>query len=397
MLVGAQMMLGGKTLNVFQSNTDDPYITVPDEDDKSDDEDAAIKSDDFVFTVGSTAEEQSIMEVYVYDEKQGSTFVHHDFHLPAFPLCTAWMDLRPNSAEAIKGSFLAVGTFQPGIEIWNLDVMDVLEPVATLGGRHPPVQPPPESQKSKKKKSKSPAQMKDELLGELKQGSHSDAVMCLSWSPGHRTRLASGSADCAVKLWDLSTASCSQTLTHHRGKVQSLQWNPSEPSVLLTGAYDHKVAMCDVRAPNNVFMFPVGSDVESLCWSIAHPFQFLVSVEAGSVICFDARRPNDRALFQIAAHERAATAIGVTHVNGVSVLATVGLDAKAKLWDITSTPRLIESKDLNVGPLFAMGVREDVLAAGGQDGKVAVWHFSVGDAQAVIFFLLFNKIVRHIL
>ncbi len=32
------------------------------------------------------------------------------------------------------GSFVAVGTFHPAIEIWNLDVIDSLEPAATLGG-----------------------------------------------------------------------------------------------------------------------------------------------------------------------------------------------------------------------------------------------------------------------
>ena len=32
------------------------------------------------------------------------------------------------------GSFVAVGTFHPSIEIWNLDVIDSLEPAAVLGG-----------------------------------------------------------------------------------------------------------------------------------------------------------------------------------------------------------------------------------------------------------------------
>jgi hypothetical protein len=29
---------------------------------------------------------------------------------------------------------VAVGTFRPGIEIWDLDVLDPLEPSAVLGG-----------------------------------------------------------------------------------------------------------------------------------------------------------------------------------------------------------------------------------------------------------------------
>ena len=37
-------------------------------------------------------------------------------------------------AAAQARSFVAVGTFKQGIEIWDLDVLDPLEPAATLGG-----------------------------------------------------------------------------------------------------------------------------------------------------------------------------------------------------------------------------------------------------------------------
>jgi periodic tryptophan protein 1 len=293
------------------------------------------------------------------------------------------MNLRPGTADE-KGSFLAVGTFKPAIEIWNLDVIDVLEPVASLGGRHPAPDTPIQLTKNKKKK-RSKQKLQEQLLGVLKDGSHSDAVMCLGWHEANRGRLASGSADCTVKLWDLCNLTCTQTLTHHTNKVQSLQWNPAEGSVLLTGGYDHKVILSDVRSPQTPIVFPVDSDVESVCWSVAHPFQFMVSLESGGVHSFDARNPNGRSLFNLSAHERATTSIGSTMVNGLSILGTVGLDGKAKLWNITDgTPRLLDSKDLQAGPLFALSLREDVLIAGGQEGKVAVWHFEVGNDARIV-------------
>ena len=42
--------------------------------------------------------------------------------------------LPTDGTPAPVGSFVAVGTFQPDIEIWNLDVVDVMEPTAVLGG-----------------------------------------------------------------------------------------------------------------------------------------------------------------------------------------------------------------------------------------------------------------------
>ena len=46
------------------------------------------------------------------------------------------MDPLPagGAAASQRGNFVAIGTMQPAIEIWDLDVMDGAEPAAILGG-----------------------------------------------------------------------------------------------------------------------------------------------------------------------------------------------------------------------------------------------------------------------
>jgi periodic tryptophan protein 1 len=227
-------LLGGRALTMYESNEDDPLVTLPDEEDVSDDEDAVVLPTDAVIVTGRTEDEESVLEVQIFEEATSTIYVHHDVALPAFPLCMTWLNRGPQLPAAMDGmdaaaaaaaaapavgagSFLAVGTFQPEIEIWNLDVMDALEPVATLGGREAPAAPSAADKKSKKKKGKA---LKEKLLGKLKEGSHADAVMCMSWHEAHPTRLASGSADMTVKLWDVSTQQCTATFKHHTNKVQ---------------------------------------------------------------------------------------------------------------------------------------------------------------------------------
>jgi periodic tryptophan protein 1 len=70
----------------------------------------------------------------VFDESASTSYVHHDIALPSFPLALQYINVNP--ADGKQGAFVAVGTFQPAIEIWNLDMMDVMEPTAVLGGRH---------------------------------------------------------------------------------------------------------------------------------------------------------------------------------------------------------------------------------------------------------------------
>ena len=117
--------------------------------DSDEEEDTRIKPSDAILLAAHAEDEYSCLEVYVYDRDEGALFVHHDIALPAFPLALAWMGHPPgvsvaaedvSAANRPSGNFVAVGTFEPGIEIWNLDVLEALTPTATLGGRETPAE-----------------------------------------------------------------------------------------------------------------------------------------------------------------------------------------------------------------------------------------------------------------
>lgn len=412
---GAELMLGGRALTVHASNADDPYVTVPDHEDfdEEDDEDLAVKPTDVLIAVGRTEDEASVVELYLYEEEGNKLYVHHDFNLPSFPLTMCWLDCDPRSATPAessassspaaavpaapaKGSFLAVGTFHCGIELWNLDVLDVLEPVATLGGRHDPDPElikriaEEEAAKAKKKGKKGAkaaldAGVQAKLMGELKEGSHADAVMSLAWHPASRTRLASGSADKTVKLWDVSTQKCTHTFSAlHKDKVQTIGWNVAEPNILLSGSYDQTCAVADVRADlrdgkQGVLRFALGADVEQARWSPHHPFLFAAALENGHVLFFDARAAssgNTSPLFTLAAHNAPCTSLSFNSVLPTT-FATASLDKTVKVWDFNPSPHLVSSKEMKAaGGLFTAHFDVNyahVLAAGGDKGKLAVW------------------------
>jgi periodic tryptophan protein 1 len=94
---------------------------------------------------------------------------------------------------------MIVGTFLPEIEIWNLDSEDCA-PIAVLGDFN-------ESENAKKsvvKKFKN----KKEQETTFSEVTHTDAIMCLSLNPYQQEYLASGSADCTVRIWDIDELSC---------------------------------------------------------------------------------------------------------------------------------------------------------------------------------------------
>lgn len=260
------------------------------EDDDDEREELEVLPTDNLIVVAKTEDEISQLEIYVYDESQENLYAHHDLMLPNFPLCLEWLDFPPASSSSSKstpglngsdtpgfGNYIAVGTLDPEIEIWSVDVIEAMYPASILGRpdqtkAHVPV--PSGTGKKKRKKPKH---------RQVESSYHVDAILGLSWNKSQRNLLASASADRTVKIWDLSRdptmngeGGAIHSFDVHKDKVQAVQWNDKEPTVLLTGSYDRTVRTFDLRTPTAGVGAIVGSDVEALRWDPWDNYGFYV-------------------------------------------------------------------------------------------------------------------------
>ncbi|KAM6504492.1 WD40-repeat-containing domain protein [Amanita muscaria] len=404
-----------KGLTYYRNNDDDPYITLKDDEDDNERGELEILPTDNLLVVAKTEDEISQLEIYVYEESEENLYVHHDLMLPSFPLCIEWLDFHPvalsdssttktgKGATPEFGNYIAVGTLDPEIEIWSLDVLDAMYPASVLGRPDVTKAHVPTAAGTGKKKRKKTKQRMPE------KGHHVDAVLGLSWNKSQRNLLASASADRTVKLWDLSRspivngesgakeAGAIRSFDVHKDKVQAVQWNTAEPSVLLTGSYDRTVRTFDSRAPTSGVGASLGSDVEAIRWDPFENYGFYVSLENGLVLNFDARTlPSDitqpsPARFTLAAHDGAASALDVNpHIRGCIV--TGGTDKQVKVWNITDEEEtasgkrnisLVTSRDLGVGKIFSTVFSPDdplTVAAAGSKAKLQVWDISANSS-----------------
>ncbi|KAL7419384.1 rRNA-processing protein [Cryptotrichosporon argae] len=394
-----------KGLSFYRDNNDDPYITLANEgDDDEEREELEILPTDALLVAARTTSDLSSLDVHVYDESNESLYVHHDLMLPAFPLCVEWFDFGGSgsgsaSEQEQPGSYVAIGSFDPAIEIWDADMVDGLYPHAILGpspGAEKPEAKPLGTGKKKRRQMVQPAANAEH---------HVQPVLALSWSAQHRHLLLSASADTTVKLWDLTRESPMGAVRSwdaiHRGeKVGAVEWNKSAGDMgkAVLSAGERTVKVWDSRAVEDAVGVRVASDVECVRWDPWEPTSFFVSLENGLILAYDSRVLSSQkaadglsgaqAKYTLSAHDGAASALDVNpHIRGC--IATGGMDKTVKVWNVCDEETegvqgrkreisLATSRDLGLGKVFTTRWSPDAetpltLAAAGSKAVVQVW------------------------
>lgn len=372
---------------------EDPYISLPNQEDSQEEkQELQVYPSDNLVLAARTEDDVSYLDIYVYDDGAGfhssdipveegdeadpdvarglvrdpALYVHHDLMLPAFPLCVEWLDYKVGSNSEEAANYAAIGTFDPQIEIWNLDCVDKAFPDMILGE---PLDNSMVSLKSKKKKKKS-------KTGHITTH-HTDAVLSMAHNKYFRSVLASTSADHTVKLWDLNSGNAARSLAsiHSNKNVSSSEWHMLNGSILLTGGYDSRVALTDVRISDESQMSKywsamAGEEIETV--TFANENIILCGTDSGNVYSFDIRNnENRKPVWTLKAHDAGiSTLCSNKFIPGMMSTGAMG-EKTVKLWKFpldeatnTKGPSMVLSRDFDVGNVLTSSFAPDIEVAG---------------------------------
>ncbi|XP_046570882.1 WD and tetratricopeptide repeats protein 1-like isoform X1 [Haliotis rubra] len=122
---------------------------------------------------------------------------------------------------------------------------------------------------------------------------HQGCVNCLEWNEDG-TRLASGSDDVQVIIWDpFHHRSQTTVRTGHQGNIFSVKFLPNcNDSIVVTGAADCKIRVHDLNLKDTTQVFSCHAGrVKRIATAPNVPFMFWSAAEDGTVMQFDLRSP----------------------------------------------------------------------------------------------------------
>ncbi len=199
---------------------------------------------------------------------------------------------------------------------------------------------------------------------------HSDIVRSVSWSPDN-TRVASGSFDTSVHVWDATTGNNVLVYTGHANKVLSVAFS-SDGTRIASGGVDATVQIWNAETAGTLLTYTEHTNtIRSVAWSPRAGGKFIASGSSDMTVkVWDAARRTT--FFTYTGHTAAVNsvswAIDATHVASAS-------DTTVHVWDYTLN---------GANPVIYRGHTKEVrtvqwspdstfIASGGFDNSVQVW------------------------
>jgi len=95
---------------------------------------------------------------------------------------------------------------------------------------------------------------------------HNDLVLSIAWSPDGN-KLASGSYDHSIKIWDVKTSENIITLLGHTDRITALAWSP-DGEKFASGSSDGNITIWNTETWKKIMMFEIhGNRVNILVWN----------------------------------------------------------------------------------------------------------------------------------
>uniref|UniRef100_A0A8J6ZI57 PD40 domain-containing protein n=1 Tax=Desmonostoc muscorum LEGE 12446 TaxID=1828758 RepID=A0A8J6ZI57_DESMC len=210
--------------------------------------------------------------------------------------------------------------------------------------------------------------------------SNTSAIMSISFSPDGNT-LATGSFDSSVRLWDVDSGVCLLTLHGHSSTTTSVSFSP-DGSTIASGSYDQTVKLWDVHSGLALKTF---HGHKSIVYSITFSPDGSI-IASGSFDKTIKLWDVDSGVALKTLHDHNSGIMAVSFSPDGSIIASGSLDETIKLWDVHSGVVLRTLYCRNSG-ISSISFSPDgsTVASSSLDQTVRLWDVSKGAVSTTLY------------
>lgn len=275
-------------------------------------------------------------------------------------------------AFSLDGRFLASGSSDSTVRVWDVDTGELL---LTLGGDGGPVSCvafSPDGRWLASGSADNVIRIWDAASGELARtlAGHTALVSALAFGPNGR-QLVSGAADNTVRLWDVVTWTPLQTYRGHAGKVTSVAVSPDGERIA-SGSWDQSVRLWRTDAAEAEGQsLSLGADAlfDDVTVTFSTDGRFLVAGSRDkSVRIWETQRFTE--VRRLTGHDDAVVALAVSADGRLLASAS---DSTIRIWDLETGASLQVARG-HASQVYGVAFSpEGFLASGAQDATVRLW------------------------
>jgi WD40 repeat protein/serine/threonine protein kinase len=202
---------------------------------------------------------------------------------------------------------------------------------------------------------------------------HGHEVNAVAWSPDG-TRLASASQDGPVKVWDVATATATLTLRGHTQGVPSVAWSP-DGMRLASASDDQTVRVWGAATGKNTrTLRGHGTEVRAVAWSPDGKWLASASADRTVKVWDAASGKNTRTL-----RGHAGAVLSVAWSPDGTRLASGSMDQTVKVWGAAGGKETLTLRGHTDGAVSVAWSPDGTgLASASYDGTVKVWEAATG-------------------
>jgi eukaryotic-like serine/threonine-protein kinase len=203
---------------------------------------------------------------------------------------------------------------------------------------------------------------------------HKGEVKAVAWSPDG-TRIASGSADKTVQVWDAATGDHVVTCSGHSAEVKAVAWSPRDGQRIVSGSLDKTARVWNAITGSIILTYRGHSEgVRSVAWS-PDGTRIASASEDKTVQVWNAITGSTILTYR----GHSDKVITVAWSPDGTRIASASFDGTVQVWNAITGSTILTYRGHH-GPVRAVAWSPDEqhLASGGADTTVQVWDATLG-------------------